>query len=33
MALALFDMLENAGDDIGIRDFAIHAKFPGGPRA
>ncbi len=28
MALALFDMLENAGDEIGIRDFANHAKFP-----
>ncbi len=28
MALALFDMLENAGDCLGFGDFANHAKFP-----
>jgi len=28
MALGLFDMLENAGDDMWVRDFANHAKFP-----
>ena len=28
LVLALFDMLENAGDEIGIRDFASHAKIP-----
>ncbi len=28
MALALFDMLENAGDDIGFGDFANHTKLP-----
>ena len=27
MALALFAMLENAGDCLGIRDFANHTKL------
>ncbi len=28
MALALFGMLKNAGDCLGIGDFANHTKFP-----